>query len=139
MVCIRKPDKEGRAKAASCAIPNCACSGAGLIRRPDPADIRRAEHHPLLGQRPDEVAGMARDELVDFDFARRGALDYPRQPHESAPPARRAVAPLARSIVQDNWSANARRPMVSRIACLRLDLPIASEWRDTPYPRRSAG
>ena len=137
MVGIKKPAKEGQGKTRTLRDDELrvfwtALDDAGLTP-PISAALRIIL---LLGQRPAEVAGMTRDELIDFDAPDAALWALPadrmkaRRPHVVPLPA------LARAIIQGELTRQREAAGVEVEFVFASRLPTANGWRGTRSRRR---
>jgi integrase len=101
MVGIKKPAKEGAGKTRTLRDDELrvfwnALDDAGLT----PSVSAALRTILLLGQRPNEVAGMARDELVEFDEPNMAMWALPASRMKGRRPHCVPLPPFARSIIQ---------------------------------------
>ena len=101
MVGVKKPAKEGQGKTRVLRDDELrvfwnALDDAGLT----PSISAALRTILLLGQRPNEVAGMARDELVDFDSPNAALWSLPAGRMKGRRPHVVPLPPFARSIIQ---------------------------------------
>jgi integrase len=100
MLGVKKPHKEGRGKTRTLRDDELrvlwrALDNAGLAA----GTVAALRVLILLGQRPGEVAGMARDELVRFDEAREARWEIPAERMKARRPHVVPLPPFARELI----------------------------------------